>query len=171
MTISRKELLVGGSDRDFRRLVHNLFALMARHDAVRGGHARRAGLPSIEYTILISIAHLEGDGEVNVKTVAEYLHMSGAFVTTVTRRLQGLGLLEKVQDVIDRRRVTLHVTDKGSQLLESIAPYQRSINDVVFEPLTRKKFVLLSGLLEEMIGSSDRAVALQRFQEQNPQET
>src|SRR6185437_112836 len=87
LTVSRPELLNEGTDRDFRRLVHNNFAFMARHEAIRDGHARQIGLAGVEYTILISIGHLGLDCDVNVKTVADHLHMSGAFITTVTSKL------------------------------------------------------------------------------------
>ena len=113
LTISRPELLPDGTDRDFRKLVHNIFAFMARHDAVRDGHARHIGLAGIEYTVLISIGHLGLGGDVNVKTVADHLRMSGAFITTVTSKLQSLGLVVKTQDHIDRRRITLAITERA----------------------------------------------------------
>ena len=106
LTVTRPELLNDGTDRDFRKLVHNIFAFMARHETIRDGHARQIGLAGVEYTILISIGHLGLDCDVNVKTVADHLHMSGAFITTVTSKLQGLGLVEKTQDSVDRRRIS-----------------------------------------------------------------
>ncbi len=163
LTVSRAELLSDGTDRDFRRLVHNMFAFMARHEAVRDGHARHIGLAGIEYTILISIGHLGLDADVNVKMVADHLHMSGAFITTVTRKLQTLGLVEKTPDAIDRRRISLAITEKGKARLRRLAPYQREINDVEFACLTREQFQLLSGILENLIECGDRAVALQRY--------
>jgi MarR family transcriptional regulator, organic hydroperoxide resistance regulator len=163
LTVSRPELLNDGTDRDFRRMVHNIFAFMARHEAVRDGHARYIGLAGVEYTILISIGHLGVDGDVNVKTVADHLHMSGAFVTTVTSKLQSLGLVEKTQDSTDRRRISLAVTDKAKELLRRLAPYQREINDVEFSSLTKEKFQILSEILEDLIAGGDRAVALQRY--------
>jgi MarR family transcriptional regulator, organic hydroperoxide resistance regulator len=163
LTVSRPELLTDGADRDFRRLVHNIFAFMARHEAVRDGHARQIGLAGVEYTILISIGHLGLDGDVNIKTVADHLHMSGAFITTVTRKLQSIGLVEKIQDHIDRRRITLVIAEKGKALLRRLAPYQREINDVEFGSLTREQFRLLSEILENLIESGDKAVALQQY--------
>src|SRR5467141_2097149 len=68
LTTSRPQLLVGGRDRDFRHLVHGLFGFAAHHERIRSGHARVIGLAGIEYTVLISIAHLSLDGDVNVKT-------------------------------------------------------------------------------------------------------
>jgi MarR family transcriptional regulator, organic hydroperoxide resistance regulator len=163
LTVSRADLLTDGTDRDFRRLVHNIFAFMARHEAVRDGHARQIGLAGVEYTILISIGHLGLDGDVNIKTVADHLHMSGAFITTVTRKLQSIGLVEKTQDHVDRRRITLVITEKGKALLRRLAPYQREINDVEFGSLTREQFRLLSEVLESLIGCGDKAVALQQY--------
>jgi len=163
LTITRPELQNHGTDRDFRRLVHNIFAFMARHEAIRDGHARQIGLAGIEYTVLISIGHLALDGDVNVKTVADHLHMSGAFITTVTSKLQGLGLVEKTQASGDRRRISLLITEKGKDLLRSLAPYQREINDVEFASLSKDDFRFLSQILEALINSSDEAVALQRY--------
>lgn len=163
LTITRPELLNDGTDRDFRRLVHNIFAFMARHEAIRDGHARQIGLAGIEYTVLISIGHLALDGDVNVKTVADHLHMSGAFITTVTSKLHGLGLVQKTQASGDRRRISLVITEKGKDLLRSLAPYQREINDVEFASLSKDEFRFLSQVLESLISSSDAAVALQRY--------
>jgi DNA-binding MarR family transcriptional regulator len=163
LTVSRPELLNDGTDRDFRRLVHNIFAFMARHETIRDGHARQIGLAGIEYTILISIGHLGLDADVNVKTVADHLHMSGAFITTVTSKLQTLGLVEKTQDSADRRRIALAITDKGKALLRQLAPYQSEINDVEFAPLSKEQFHTLSKILEDLIASSDKAVALQQY--------
>jgi len=163
LTVTRRELLNDGTDRDFRKLVHNIFAFMARHESIRDGHARQIGLAGVEYTILISIGHLGLDGDVNVKTIADHLHMSGAFVTTVTSKLQTLGLIEKTQDSVDRRRIALAITEKGKALLRQLAPYQREINDVEFGPLSREDFQTISRILEALIGSSDEAFALQRY--------
>ena len=99
-----------------------MFAFMARHEAVRDGHARQIGLAGVEYTTLISIGHLGLEGDVNVKTVADHLHMSGAFITTVTSKLQTLGLVQKTQDNIDRRRISLAITEKGKELLRYLCP-------------------------------------------------
>ncbi|HZP78051.1 MAG TPA: MarR family winged helix-turn-helix transcriptional regulator [Pseudolabrys sp.] len=163
LTVSRPELLKEGSDRDFRSLVHNMFAFMARHEAIRDGLARYIGMAGIDYTILISIGHLGRDGDVNVKTVADHLRMSGAFVTTVTSKLQSQGLVEKTPDTVDRRRISLAITEKGKELLRELAPFQREVNDVEFAPLSREQFRALSATLEELIAASDRAVALQQY--------
>lgn len=162
-TVTREELLVEGSDREFRRLVHSLFAFFARHQAIRDGHARRIGLAGIDYTVLIAIARLSLDGDVSVKQVGEHLHVSGAFITTVSGKLARKGLISKRPSEEDRRRVRLTVTAQGYDLLNELAPYQRQVNDVEFEPVSRAEFRKLIGLVERLIVSSDRAIALQRY--------
>lgn len=161
LTVSRPELLVGGSDRTFRKLVHDFFAFNARHETIRNGHARRIGLAGIEYTILISIARLSQEGTVNVKTLADHLHVSTGFVTNTTRKLQEFGLVEKTQDDKDRRRTNLTVTGEGRRRLERLAPRQREVNDVEFGALTAEEFRLLARILERLVDSAEEAVALQ----------
>lgn len=163
LTVSRPELIVNGSDREFRELVHNLFGFAALHERIRSGHAKFIELGGIEYTVLIAIAHLGLEGDVNVKTVADHLHLSGAFITTTTRRLLQMDLIHKTMDTVDRRRVTLTVSSKGRAALEKLAPVQRRLNDIEFDSLSREEFKFLNRLVKRLIESSDRAVALQNY--------
>jgi MarR family transcriptional regulator, organic hydroperoxide resistance regulator len=164
LTISRPELLINGSDRNFRRLVHGLFGFLARHEAVRSGHAARIGLVGIEYTVLISIRHLAvEETDVSVNRVAEHLFLSGAFVTTVTNKLVKRGLIHKLPDPNDRRRVRLEVAEKGNALLAELAPVQRQVNDVQFGCLSRAEFLHLLDMTERLIDCSNRAIHLQSY--------
>jgi DNA-binding MarR family transcriptional regulator len=163
LTTSRGELLIGGRDRDFRHLVHSLFGFAAHHERIRAGHAKMIGLAGIEYTVLISIAHLSQDGDVNVKTVADHLYLSGAFITAITGRLLDHGFIEKKTDPADRRRVTLTVSPKGRAALERLAPVQRQVNDVEFGTLSREEFELLGRIMDRLIESGGHAVALQNY--------
>lgn len=163
LTTTRPELLKDGSDRDFRRLVHGLFSFLSCHERLRAGHARYIGLAGIEYTTMISIAHLSLERDVNIKTVADHLRLSGAFITSVTRKLVAKGLVEKVVDPTDRRRVNLTVSTKGRALLERLSPVQCQLNDLEFSPLSRAEFADLLRIIERLIASGERAVALQTY--------
>jgi predicted metal-dependent enzyme (double-stranded beta helix superfamily) len=46
------------------------------------------------------------------------------------------------------------------QLLERLAPYQRRINDVLFEFVDAKRFRELRALAAELVVRGDRAVAM-----------
>jgi len=169
LTISRPELLINGSDRHFRRLVHGLFGFLARHEAVRSGHGARIGLVGIEYTVLISIRHLAVENpDVSVSRVAAHLYLSGTFVTTVTNKLEKLELIHKLPDPVDRRRVRLEVSEKGNALLAELAPVQRQVNDVQFGCLSTAEFLHLLDIVERLIESSDQAIRLQSYFGQRP---
>jgi MarR family transcriptional regulator, organic hydroperoxide resistance regulator len=163
LTVSRPELIVNGSDAEFRELVHNLFGFFALHERIRRGHGKVIGLAGIEYTVLIAIAHLAAAGDANVKMVADHLHLSGAFITSTTQDLLQLGLIHKTMDMADRRRVTLTISGKGRAALEKLAPRQRRVNDVEFGCLSREEFKALNKLMRRMIECGDRAVALQAY--------
>lgn len=163
LTVSRSALLVGGSDRAFRVLVHRMLAVAARLETVRSGFAAFVGLSGIQYTVLISIAHLgEADG-VGVKEVAEHLALSGSFVTIVGGQLTRLGLVEKRADRRDRRRVRLTVTARGRAVLARLAPVQREVNDVLFEPLDRRSLAALARSMAALIDSGDAAIGLLHY--------
>jgi MarR family transcriptional regulator, organic hydroperoxide resistance regulator len=163
LTISRPELLSGGSDRDFRRLVDLIFAFAARVETIRNGHAKRIGLSGPEYTMLVALRHLQDDGEVSIKLLADYFHVSGSFVTTTVGRLLRAGLVEKHPDPIDRRRLRLQVARKGHDLLAILAPIQRQVNDVAYNCLSVSDFRSLLDVLARLTESSNHAIALQKY--------
>jgi DNA-binding MarR family transcriptional regulator len=160
LTVSRPELQIDGSDREFRAFVHGMLAFAARLEAVRAGFAGLIGLTGIQYTILISVHHLERQGDVGVSMIAEHLHVSGAFVTTETGKLLKFGFLTKRPDPQDGRRVCLSVTRKGRDLLRRLAPTQVQVNDVLFEFLDAAEFRHFRGMVDRMTACGDRAVDL-----------
>lgn len=163
LTTSRKALLVDGSDHAFRQLVHSLLAFMARHETIRDGHAAAIGLAGIEYSVLMAVKHLGAGGDVSVRELAAHLHLSGAFVTTVSNRLQQAGLLDKLVDPADRRRLRLVVTAAGDARLAELGAGQCQVNDVQFDCLGAEDFHRLMATIDRLVESSDRAIALQRY--------
>lgn len=164
LTVSRPALLDDGSDDTFRELVHGLLAFTARLHAVRDGYASLVGLTGMQYTILISIAHLEAHGEVGISTIASHLHISGAFVTAETNQLVQRGLVEKHRGATDRRRVSLHVTSAGRGVLARLAPSQRQVNDTLFECLRdTAEMRQLGARIRELVGCADRALLLLEY--------
>jgi MarR family transcriptional regulator, organic hydroperoxide resistance regulator len=163
LTTSRSALLVDGSDHAFRQLVHTLLAFVARHDTVLEGHAAAIGLSAVEYTVLTSLKLLGAEGQVSVRELAAHLHLSGAFVTTVSNKLQEMGLLDKLTDPEDRRRLRLVVTEQGEALLARLAVIQRQVNDVQFDCLDAGDFTRLLSSVDKLLASSDSAIALQKY--------
>jgi hypothetical protein len=57
----------------------------------------------------------------------------------------------------------LAVSAKGRSALERLAPIQRQVNDAEFSCLSRGEFETLTALIERLIDSGARAVALQNY--------
>ena len=156
-TVSRPALLVDGSDAEFRGLIHDLIAYGHKLDACRDAFAAIAGVSGVQYEILMLVSRAEG---LSIGEVAERLHRSGAFITIEANKLVAQGILAKASDPADGRKVLLRMNAKSEALLERLAPYQRRINDVLFESLDAKSFRALRALAAELVADGDRAVAL-----------
>lgn len=162
-TISRPEMLPGGTYAEFRHLVHDLLAFSSRLQEIRASFGAYIGLTGIQYTILISIRHLgEGEG-VGVKTVADHLSLSSSFVTIETKKLIARRLLEKRVDEVDRRRVRMTISTEGNELLERLRPVQQQVNDSLFDSLDSADFEWLRRVAGTMKEDADRALRLAHF--------
>jgi len=156
-TVSRAALLAGGSDAEFRLLIHDLIAYGHKLDACRDAFAAIAGVSGVQYEILMLVSRAEG---LSIGEVAARLHRSGAFITIEANKLAAKGILEKAADPADGRRVLLEMNARSEALLDRLAPYQRRINDVLFESLDAKRFRALRALAGDLVACGDRAVAL-----------
>ncbi|MYZ49114.1 MarR family winged helix-turn-helix transcriptional regulator [Propylenella binzhouense] len=157
-TASAPALLVDGSDRMFRELVQRMLAFSARLQEVRNRFGRSIGLSGPQYSILISIAHLQGRQGVGVNAVARHLHLSGAFVTIEVNRLVSRGLLGKAVNPEDRRRVLLTLTPAGRQRLAQLKPRQVAANDLIFGSLDHADFLALHRITGQLVDGVDAAL-------------
>lgn len=160
LTVNASQLLVDGSDLEFRQFVHDALAFSSRLQAVRDGFARLLGLTGIQYTILISIYHLEFEQRVGINTIAAHLHLSGTFVTTETNKLVKRGLIDKTRDGQDRRRINLSTTERAREDLSRLGRVQCHVNDAHFAPLSAQGFNRLRAIMPALVASTDRALRL-----------
>ena len=157
LTVSRQALLARGGDAEFRGLIHDLIAYGHKLDACRDAFAAIAGISGAQYEILMLASRADG---LSIGEVAGRLHRSGAFITIEANKMVERGILDKASDPADGRRVLLKNTSKSVELLERLAPYQRRVNDVLFEFVDAKRFRELRALAAELVGCGDRAVAM-----------
>ncbi|QDW41940.1 winged helix-turn-helix transcriptional regulator [Bradyrhizobium sp. KBS0727] len=160
LTASKPELLDKDGDRTLRALLYNFFAFGRSLEAARAKFASFAGLSPTQYLILIAITHFRSDEPMGINQLADWLHLSGAFVTNEVNKLVSDGLIEKNAHPSDGRRVQLAVTEQGVSRLARLAALQRPINDALFGMLTREEFKLLSQLLARLAANGDLALKL-----------
>lgn len=159
-TVTRPALLQGGNDRAFRVMLHDTLAFAARIEEVRARLGAVIGLPGSAYTVLTTVAHLEGKDGVGVTAVADHLHLSGAAVTIEINRLVRLGMIDKRTNPEDRRRVLLRITDRASSALDSLTRVQAPVNDALFRRLDADSFAMFAAIMRDLVGCADDSLAL-----------
>jgi len=157
-TASRAALLDNGSDRRFRGLVHDLLTIAARMELVRAHFGRQLGVSGPQYSVLMAIAHLQGDAGVNVGALAQALHVSSAFVATETGKLARRGLILKRTDPHDRRGVLLSLAPGGRLAIDRMGAEIRAVNDLFFGALDAKSFGALGAAAAALVESSRAAI-------------
>ncbi len=167
LTASKPELLDKDGDRTLRALLYDFFAFGRSLEAARAKFAGYAGLSPTQYLILIAITHFKSDEPMGINQLADWLRLSGAFVTNEVNKLVSDGLIEKNAHPSDGRRVQLAVTEHGVNSLARLAALQRPINDALFGMLTREEFKQLSQLLSRLAANGDLAVKLAEHVEAN----
>jgi DNA-binding MarR family transcriptional regulator len=143
--------------------VERLLTFSAIHSAIRDGYASMLNLSGPRYTILLCIRNLSDSGMVNIKTVADHLRFSGSYVSVETKSLVKMGLAYKELSPDDRRMISLGLTQKGTDLLDSIAAMRKKINSIEFGCLNKMEFRMLVPLVDRLVQSGERALALQNY--------
>jgi MarR family transcriptional regulator, organic hydroperoxide resistance regulator len=159
-TTTKPELLINGTDDEFRSFIHDFLAFSQMLTDIRAGFGEHLGLTGIGYTSLISIAHLQGATGIGVNAIAEHLHLSGAFITTEVAKLVRAGLVRKRVNAKDKRRVLLTVTPAGRKLLNRLAAVQAPVNDALFAALTADEFVRLKGIMSRLVPCASHSLSL-----------
>lgn len=167
-TVSRASLLQRGSDHSFRVLVQDLFTIAARMEMVRECFGRWMGISGPQYSLMVSIAHMQGAAGVNVGVVARALHVSSAFIASESGKLARRGLLDKRTSPDDRRGVLLSVAPAGRAKIDSISRQIRAVNDLFFGVLDSKSFVSLGAAAATLVDSSVQALEYLKAAESKP---
>jgi len=159
VTVTRRALLKGGSDVEFRRLIYRLLLVEERLRRARDHLGRRAGLTGPQYTMLITVAYLQGVTGISVQSLARNLRVTSAFITAESRRLIEHGLLAKRINPHDSRSMLLSVTAAGRRRLERLLPELRRVNDAFFSHVTARSFGHAMRFLEQLLAGSERVMA------------
>lgn len=161
LTISRSALLRGGRDDTFRNVIQDLVDFSFRLAEIRETLAQQAGLTPPQYRVMMELAR-RSQLKPAVGEIAEALNVSLPFITTETRRLAAAGLIKKIGNAKDRRRVDLSLTDKGKAVIEMLAPMQRAVNDALFSEFNAADMKALGRFAHALLAASPEGLAQAR---------
>jgi DNA-binding MarR family transcriptional regulator len=140
LSVTRPEILIDGSDREFRRLIHRMLIGQARLAAVRECIAERIGVSGTQYTMLMSVLHLQGTAGVSIGALADYLEVTGPHVTGIVGKLVAGGFVRKAVNPKDRRGVLVKLTPAGRKKLLQAFAFISAVNDRLFEGVGREEY-------------------------------
>ena len=140
LSVTRPEILIDGSDREFRRLIHRMLIGQARLAAVRECIAERIGVSGTQYTMLMSVLHLQGNVGVSITALADYLEVTGPHVTRIVGKLVAGGFVRKAVNPKDRRGVLVKLTPAGRKKLLQAFAFISAVNDRLFEGVGREEY-------------------------------
>jgi len=158
LTVSNPELVIEGSDHDFRELLALLSATAGRMQSMRRELAKALGVSIAEFSVLTALMHLEQKGNVRVRTVADHLHIAAAHVTLIVKQLALSGWVLKTVDLSDSRAVSLRLTAEAQEKLALFAPLLCAVNDRWFAGMSRSEMRTASEFMQRLIGQYDSAI-------------
>jgi MarR family transcriptional regulator, organic hydroperoxide resistance regulator len=159
LTISRKDLLKGGSDDWLRDTIYRLVQSLDRLLMCRDAFGRQLGLTSSQFAVLIGVAYRQGDEGISIAALSSYIGLAATHVTTEVGRLIRKDLLKKSPNSRDRRSVLVTLTLKGEGAILEVAPVVRSINDLLFEGIDRDQLEKVNIFAASLIQNSEYAAA------------
>lgn len=156
LTVTRAEILVDGSDAQFRELINNLLLMSKQLQELRAKLAEQFGLTEPQYRVFMAVAHHDADG-VSVGTVAGMLRVSGAFVTAETGKLMQKGLVLKREDPADRRSVLISLSEEGRSMVACFSGRPQAINNELFHGFTSAEFRFFCEIVQRLVENAERA--------------
>lgn len=98
---------------------------------------------------LICLAAIAGGDKVTASVLSKRLHLSQSTVTGILDRVEKKGLVERVRDTADRRKVNLTVTETGMSMLEHApAPVQLALVKAVADMSLEEQATLADSLFK-----------------------
>jgi len=159
LTISREALLDAGGDAHFREVLYLMVKAFGRLNDCRDAFGRAINLTGSQFAVLMGAAYTQGETGVTIANLAAHVQLAATHVTTEVGRLVNRGLLEKRDNPEDRRSVLVRLTAPGEQAVQDLAPFMRSINDILFDGVGRSEFAALEKFLVRFAQQTDLALA------------
>ena len=158
LSVSRPAVLLDGGDHEFRRLIHRMILNEARLVDIRKAIAKRVGVSGAQYTMLMAVLRLQGDGGIAISALADFLEVSGPHVTGEVRKLVAKGYVRKNANPKDRRGVLISLTRHGKNRLLAAFAFIRSVNDILFDGVTAEEFRTLVRFNQKFMKNSSLAL-------------
>lgn len=171
LSVTRPELLEDGSDRAFRKVIWGMLVVAQRLQKYPEAFGKHLGMSSAMYMVLIATAHCQGAAGIGIRALAEHMHLPPPHVTTTVGKLVRKGLLVKRPNPEDGRAVLVSLTAAGHESLRRLSPFQSSVNDALFDRLTKGEFKTFARFIDLFVENTENALDVARTGRRRPPAT
>ncbi len=157
-TISRTDFLRAGSDSWFRETIYSLTESVGSLSICREAFARHLDLSPTQFIVLMGVAQLQDYDGVTIRRLAEHISLAPTHTTTEVGRLTRKKLLVKKPSATDGRSVLVTLSPAGEKAVESVAPFLRRINDLLFRKINAKELEVVKRFCTTLIVNAEYAL-------------
>jgi len=126
---------------DFVSISNNL-------EDMRRAWAKLFGISGSQWLILMAINDLDQGNGVSVSDVSQKVHAVSTFVTTQTKMLERLGLLNRVASTTDARVVLMSLSDHARERIGQLMPRWEALHTFIFRDFDGEALRDVKGKLE-----------------------
>lgn len=112
-------------------------------------HLKQYAISIQQFQVLRSLKELKG-APVDLQTLQAEMISKNSNTTRLVEKLRLKGLINRIQNEDNRRKVDISITDEGLQLLDEIEKVQSSFEKSVVGNLTTTEIIALNQLLEKI---------------------
>ncbi|MEV0674642.1 MarR family transcriptional regulator [Mycobacterium sp. NPDC050441] len=131
--------------KEFEKLASLLLDRAARLERAIGASLSGTGL-AVPHWLVLGAIHRASDG-LTMTGLADIIGLPGATLTRSVDRLVDQALLHRTIDSLDRRRVLVHLTDRGRSTYQAISPRVDDAIESELRDLASWEHQALAGLL------------------------
>jgi DNA-binding MarR family transcriptional regulator len=118
-------------------------------------------LTATEYAVMVGLWYCQRrGGETSVKDLADHLHVAAAHVTAELGKLLQRKLVHKAPSSLDKRALSVHLTDRGHDVLNGLAPRLGKINHALFAGVNYGEMVVVHQFLKRIVQQAPEAIFL-----------
>jgi DNA-binding MarR family transcriptional regulator len=147
--------LVRGSNNTMRQLLYDFAYLGELNDALQRYSASELNLTSPQFNIMMYAYKAGTSGGVSIRDVAEYLHVSGPFITHEANKLEDRHLLIRTPNPADGRSTLLRLTAHAEAQMRAISEKVRHYDDRFFGRMDNDDLAQLMALLDRLIDGGE----------------
>lgn len=159
LTVTRRSLLVSGSDVEFRLLVESMVLFASRLQEMRAGLAAHMQVSPPQFRIVMVLARAETP-EMTATELAAALEVSTAFIVTEAHKLGELGLVTRRRNPYDARSFLLALSPLARERVMQTAPLMCKVNNALFASMDRSMMQRLTQMTQDLLDASGDALAL-----------